>query len=465
MGIVGGALILILGFWRANKFIRQGSVFLVLGSTIIILTTFAAREIYDFFNPLSALLIMFSSATFVALSSLKYKSEHLSFASLILAAIAPLLVNAPSPEYTVLFAYLFVVTLGTLWVVALTGWRTLVTTALVIIAVYSFPHLSPYSGADRQVLLLFAYAFSALFFAASSLGILRQKNEGKADPRPDLLTAGGTGLFLLAWIYFVATKEWQVLIIVAWMIVFAIGAFNIFRLTGKKNAFYTQASVSILYLAVATAIQIGANNIPLLTMTYTIEATLLAVFVYIINQNRLLAEKISSLMIGPALLSLGSIFSVSWRNGVIHQDFSVLFLLAITLGGLGLFFWSLAKQDGKKSETGNIFMVAGSIYAYLLLWLSLHSGANSGNDTSTMIALVVYTIIGLVTYVQGQNPNKKALRYYGSVLLAFVVGWLLIVQIWGMGLPDRIITLLLIGALLASTAFIGRSSSVVANKK
>ena len=55
LGIIAGALILVLGWWRIRKYLNQGGVFIVLGSTTILLTIFAAREIYGFFTPLSAL--------------------------------------------------------------------------------------------------------------------------------------------------------------------------------------------------------------------------------------------------------------------------------------------------------------------------------------------------------------------------------------------------------------------------
>jgi uncharacterized membrane protein len=74
LGIVAGASFILLGWWRIRKYIHQGGIFLVLGSTTILLTIFAAREIYGFFTPLSALAVMFLSTAFVALASVKYKA-------------------------------------------------------------------------------------------------------------------------------------------------------------------------------------------------------------------------------------------------------------------------------------------------------------------------------------------------------------------------------------------------------
>lgn len=105
LGLVSGALILVLGWWRIQKFLHQGEIFLVLGSTTVLLTLFAARELYGFFTPLSALVVMFLSTAFVAFVSVRYKNRSLALASLILAGVAPLLTNSPAPDYVGLFPY------------------------------------------------------------------------------------------------------------------------------------------------------------------------------------------------------------------------------------------------------------------------------------------------------------------------------------------------------------------------
>ena len=133
LGIVAGALFILLGWWRIKKYINQGGIFLVLGSTTILLTIFAAREIYDFFTPFSALVVMFLSTAFVALASVKYNNRARSLLSLTLAGIAPLLTKAPETDHIGLFAYLFVVILGVIWIVALTGQRKLTAVSLIII--------------------------------------------------------------------------------------------------------------------------------------------------------------------------------------------------------------------------------------------------------------------------------------------------------------------------------------------
>lgn len=465
LGITAGVIILIIGWWRIRNYVNQGSVFLVLGSTVILLTIFAAREIYNFFDPFSALIVMFLSTAFVALMSVKYNAKFLALSSIVLAAVAPLLTNSPKPDYISLFAYLLVITIGVVWVIAIRGWRELTIVALVIVSLYSAPHLLSHTLADKGVLLLFAYAFATIFFITNTLGILKLKGK---EITSDLIAAAGNGLFLLVWIMSFAQEEWKSLIISAWMVVFLAGAFAAFKMTQRKEPFFIYAGVAIAMLAAATSVELSG---PSLVIAYTIESGIISLLAYAILKDIKIAEVLSLILIGPAILSLESITSRAWSKEVFNNDFFVLLILALVIFGLGFLFWRQRKTLGESSSPliSNALLIVGSIYVYVLLWLSLHSafdyysvgqfapyGKAAIIDYGTMISLVIYTIIGIITYTYGKLNDKKSLRLYGAALLGFVVIRLFIVDVWRMELTGRIITFFVIGALLMSTAFIGR---------
>lgn len=452
LGLIAGVLILFFGWWRVKSYLHQGSIFLVLGSTVILLTIFAAREIYNFFTPASALVVMFLSTAFVALASVKYHTRWLALGSLVLAGVAPLLTNSSSANYIGLFSYLLIVVLGAIWIVALTGQRELTTAALILVTFYSLPHLlSLTHSTQEELLLIFAYVFTAIFFITNALGIIKLKDK---EITPDLVTAAGNGLFLLAWIMTAAQDEWRSLVIAAWMIVFAAGAFMIFKITQRRDPFYTYSGVSIVMLAAATAAELRGAT---LTIAYTLESGLISLVAYSLLRDLRLTAKVSLLLIVPIILSFESMTSRSWVMNVFSKDFFVLFILGLILLGLGLFFWLKSKEaeDKESSQFGAALLVAGSIYAYILLWLSLHAALLS-DDLAVMISLVVYTLMGLLTYFYGRSQGKRALQLYGAILLGFVVARLLFIDVWKMALTDRIITFFLIGSLLVSTAFLGR---------
>jgi len=357
-------------------------------------------------------------------------------------------------DHVGLFAYLFVVILGAIWIVALTGQRKLTAASLIIISAYSAPHLlstSSFPLVDIQTLLLFAYAFAALFFLTNIAGILKSKGK---EIVPDLVVAAGNGLFLLAWIMTAAQDEWKSLIIAEWMIVFAVGAFLIFRITQRREPFYVYAGVGIAMLAAATSAELKGAT---LTIAYTIESGIIALIAYTVLRDIKIAERTSLLLIGPAILSIGSITSRAWLTSVIHKDFFVLLVLGLTMLGLGTFFLRhVKKTDDKEPRQLNVtLLIVGSAYAYVLLWLSLHAGLLNDN-TAVMISLVIYTIIGLIAYFYGLANGKRSLYLYGGALVGFVVGRLLLVDVWRMELAGRIVMFFLIGALLVSTAFLGR---------
>ncbi len=452
IGIIAGVFIILLGWWRIKKYINQGGIFLVLGSTTILLTLFAAREVYDFFTPISVLVVMFLSTAFVALASVKYNSRSLALASLVLAGIAPLLTNSPSTDYVGIFLYLLVTVVGAIWIVALTGMRELTAAALILISFYSLPHLMSFSSSDKGVLLLFAYAFAVIFFLTNTAGILKLKDKKIIS---DLITAAGNGLFLLAWIMAAAQDEWKSLIISAWMIVFLIGAFLVFKITQKQKTFYVYAGIGIAMLAAATSAELNGAT---LVIAYTIECGIISLITYLFLRDIKIAERINLLLIGPIILSTGSITSGAWATGVIHKDFFVLLVLGLTLFWLGLFF--LPRLRTAKDEEPRLFnatlLIVGSIYLYVLFWLSLRA-AFLNEDTAVMFCLIIYTIIGLISYFYGFINEKKAIRLYGGLLLGFVIVRLFLVDIWKMELAGRIITFFLIGTLLVSTAFIGKN--------
>jgi hypothetical protein len=247
------------------------------------------------------------------------------------------------------------------------------------------------------------------------------------------------------------------------MIIFTVGAFLIFKATQRREPFYVYAGVGIAMLAAATTVELKGIA---LTIAYIIEAGMIPLITYIVLSDIKIAERMSLLLVGPIILSITSITSSSWSRGVIHEDFFVILLLGVTMLALGLFFFNSYVQEGstKVSKPNPLLLIVGSIYAYILVWLSLHAALNN-DSTAIMISLVIYTIIGLITYFYGLSNEYNTIKIYGGVLLGSVVVRLLLVDVWRMELSGKIIMFFLIGALLVSTAFYrrGKKSEISIN--
>ena len=449
LGMILGVGILGFGWMRMHLYARQGSVFLGLGTMVVILSAYSAAHVYTLIPGRAALGIMFLASAFLALASVRFKVLSLSIVVILVASIAPttLLINA-TPTNVELFAYLFAVTLGTVWIVSLTGWRNLTAVSLTMFLLYSLPRLGV-TDHETGTLLLFAYAFALLFFVTNTVGILKNRD---GDINPDTLTAAANGLILLMWVMAHASQEWKSLIIIGWMMLFVVAAFAIFAITKRKEPFFVYAGVGVAMLAAATAVELEGAA---LTIAYIIESAIIPFVVYLVMGNRKIAESLTLLVAGPALLSLSSM-AANWSSGIPGEHFFVLLLMSAVLFLLGIFFMMIPRENG--SEEGVVMQtlfVAGSIYAYILLWLSLHATIVD-KDTATMICLVVYTLIGLGAYVYGKLSEQKGLSYYGGVLLGFTIAHLLLIDVWNMELSGRIITFFIVGALLMTTAFIGK---------
>lgn len=458
IGLLFGLVVMLLGEWRIRAFKNQGAVLLALGAGIVLLTIFAAQTFYHFFTPALGLGISFLSVVFIALSSVRHNSKSLAALALVLASISPVLAGYSQNDVIWLFSYLFVVALGALLVAAFTGWRFLAPTSLAFVALYFLSTSNSFTYRAESgitILLMFSFAFSFLYYVANIIAILKSDHAEQAD----LLTAGANGLLLLLWVSIAAPDVWKSSIIAVLALIFAAGAFTIFQTHKRSEPIFIYSGIAILMLGVATAMELHGAA---LTIAYILEAGLLTLGTAILGDNSAI-RKVSLLFIIPIVLSLSSIVTNSWRTGIFHSDFAVLFLLVVVLTVLGIFFSSRADAgnvEAEQSAVSTSFTGAG-IYALVLTWLILHSPVIMGYSTGTMVSLFIYTILGITLYFKGKGIEKSPFKTAGIFLLGGVLARLFLVDIWEMPLEGRIITFVVIGILLISTAFLGRSTKQI----
>lgn len=480
IGYIAGMGFLAWGWHRSDKAFGQGSVLMVLGSAILMLTSYAAYAIYGFLPPLAALFLMFLGVLVIAIRSVVYQKRSLAITSLALFGVLPLIVNF-TQDLPWLFAYLLVVVLGMLWVIAVRKWNILLLLSSILVAFYSLIQSSgligfildydrPRFGPDLELGLLLIYAITAVFFVAHTTGILRSE-PGK--DRIHLTVAVINASVLVYWITLAVRPEWRSLMLIAWMLAFTVAAFLLSRMAKRNEPFIVYSFIGIVLLAAATAAQFQG---PILTVAYTVEAAVLVFVTYFLRKSIERAEQWSFFLLGPAFLALSSITSPLWRKGIFHEDFLALLVLIIVIGGVMAFLTVLRSEAKQKmSQIGVLWMVVGSLYAFAMLWVVLHAGTPVmetitnvygrtvtvpkkllDSEVATMLSLFVYTLVGLITYIMGRTQQRKTLSIYGIIVLLSVVGRLLVVDVWEMDLVGRIVTFLLIGGLLVTAALIGR---------
>jgi uncharacterized membrane protein len=456
LGVIVGAVIMVFGWFRMQKYIRQGSVFLWLGSAVVIMTIYGARVVYDFFDPISALSLMFITTVFIALASLKYKIKSLAFIALLMSAIIPLL-TVSSGGTIALFSYLSVIVLGTVWIVSLTGWRFLNLTALIIFFLYSFPYMMSFSSSvqpESKIVLMFIYGFSLLTFIVSLLAVLRKGDE---DKQYDISSALLSSIFLLVSILSIENKSYSSLVIVLWMIIYSVGSFLVYRMTGKKENFFIYSCISIAYLGAATAIELSG---PALILAYVIEAVLVPIAIYLISKEDELVKRFSLLIAVPIFMSFEYMDTYRWREGVWADGFTVLFFVSVGLFILSYLNYIASRDLQKKNVVVSVMSIIGSVFVFILIWLVSHAGINNNYGSATFISLVTYTLVGLAAYIFGKIKDSKTARVYGIVVMTCVVARLLLVDFSSMTIETRVVTAFVIGAILISSAFISKKKKL-----
>lgn len=455
LGIIVGALVMVLGFWRMMRFPQQGGVFMALGAGMTILSIFAGRSVYQFFTPASAIVFDFIIAAFVSFASYKFNLRSLALSAQILAFAAPLLV-AGQTDSIFLFSYLLVISLATLVLAGLMAWRGLILSSLVFVGMYSTPYLiAPHGGmgmysTDASLVLNFAYIFAMLYLLSGMFAVVKR---GVTEANNEIVLALLNGVFLFLWIYNVPGKEWQTLLFAAWAMVFAVGSFIAFRFSSKPDPFYAYGSVAVAFIAAATAAQLDGAA---LTIAFTIEVCLLVVVVLALTKNTKAATSTSILFIAPVALSLASMSRYLVSKELFTKDAFVLLVLALTLIIAGRLIRTAEKEYQTKENTNLwvVLIVFGTMYIWFVIWCFLHILMPLAPDMATFSALTVYTIVGLWAYFVGLFSGDTARKVYGAALLGFVVLRLLFVDVWSMALAGRVITFFVIGILLMSTAFL-----------
>lgn len=455
IGFLIGAIVSLFGAFRMKKSISQGGSFLILGSAIIMITVFAARFIYTFFNPFVALGIVFLSAAYTTLSALRYNSKGLAVSALIVASIAPMLTNSPTVDYVGLFLYIMVIVLGSLWVMFYKNWREVGAAASVMVLLYSiFSGLFGHLGSSEYLVLNLAYLMAIIFFISNIFSILRF---GDKAGKEDGILAIANGALIMLWTMSHAPDVWQSLILAAWMVIFAVGSFIVFAKTKNDKFFYLYSLLAVVFLVTATAIELQGNA---LVFAFIFESAIISIAGYVITGKEVIGHRLSLLMLAPAFMTLSSFASHAWRTGFMHQDFAIILSMSVVLCGVGYFYYLLHKNSDPEYVSGytvspyTLMIIVGSYFFFGLIWKT--SFAIFESSMSILVSLAIYTIIGITSYFFGKLNERKVYQYYGAVLLVLVLIRLIFVDVWNMELGLRISTFILIGILFVSTAFIGK---------
>lgn len=242
------------------------------------------------------------------------------------------------------------------------------------------------------------------------------------------------------------------------MLVFGISGFIVFQTTKNEKLFYMHSLVAILFLAIATSIELSGKT---LLFAFAIEASIISIASFLVTNKIKISQAFGALMVVPMLMSLESVFSPNWLYnngaGIFHVDFAVLLVMGVLLGVLGFFYKAnrSAESDTSEPDFCHIALILSTLYFYVIIWLASHA-VMFNQDSAVLLSLFVYTVVGLGTYFVGLFNMREVLKKYGAVLLMLVVLRLILVDVWHMELALRVVTFIILGVMFISTAFISK---------
>jgi hypothetical protein len=151
--------------------------------------------------------------------------------------------------------------------------------------------------------------------------------------------------------------------------------------------------------------------------------------------------------------------SSDWQTGILHDAFFALTVFTASILTAGMYFYYNQKMKDKRThDIAVIFVIVGGVYALMWIW-KVFFALFIGDFLAPMFTLFVYSIVGMAAYITGEIQKRTILHRFGLGVLIFVVGRLLMVEIWNMELTGRIITFFVIGLLFIGSVLLRKAKT------
>ncbi len=465
-GYVIGIGLMIFGFYWAKKYVNGGTGINLIGAIVVIFTTFTARTpAYDILDPYMALALIFVTSAFVALVALVYQKSSVAHVGLVMASIAPLLIQPVQQNFSGDLLYLLVVTIGVLWIVALTKWRTLIFLSQVIVLFYSLPLIIGF-GASQLTTATYLYlcAFGFIFFATSIFSIIRTNGE---TVRVDGVIAVFNAVFAAAWIFTATPENLQSIAIAGVALAYMIGVFLVFTKTHDTKAFTVYSFVSVALLMIATVLELKENHVALV-LAIVFEAGLATLFTRMLSSDDKASNVVALFNIFAifgvlqALLGIHKVRGISgmgsenieyYANQTALMGDKVTDNITISIIAIAFYFfiWGYLRKIG--SGLANVFLAVNALFVVVFVWQFAHYAL--AYNVATFVSLIIYALAGLAVLFVGSQKGDDMMVKIGRGALVLVALRVLFVDAWSLGSTTAgVLTCIVIGLLLLSTTLI-----------
>jgi len=459
-GILSGCCFMTWGTLRMKKVLREGETLLIIGAIILVTSIFAGQHLYHLYPEAVALLLMSFVALVIATIAYINKREVLAVCGVLMIGISPVLAGYDSvtPNVSGLLTYLFCMTLGVIWLSKVTSWRSITFLSTIVVFAYVAPYFIQYHeyllygglsqpfAIDIDVLRFFAVIFSILFNMSAFFTLLF----GKKITRDDFSLVATAAGFIAFSLFTLSTPDLLALKLAAVAILYMILAVILTKI--KNYSYYVElyATVSILFLIVAT---VKTAHLDMLPTVFSVEAIVLTIFYrFAFGAPYPIA----------AVFLYGGSFLISWFNiSEVGTTWQATVGFVATL--ISTYFpYLLAQRDksmGKTNAHSNIStisIVAGNILASVGFYTCVENiGTIMKYDSSLIkgIQYSAYAIVGSFLYFTSRSMHHGVRYFFGIGFIIYVVAALLLYEVWMMDITARIVIFFLIGLLFISSIY------------
>lgn len=207
----------------------------------------------------------------------------------------------------------------------------------------------------------------------------------------------------------------------------------------------------MVFILLVSPLNAFPGDFSIIVIAYMVEVVFLTLLARVLFSETVMA-RVSLGIVLPLVLSLSSIGMYVASHEVFNEHF---FAIVLVAGALGVFSRMIRNEAApEQMYLSKAYRLAFIAYGLVLLWVIPQNAFPT--DVATGFSLLIYTMIGLASYIKGRLHDDKKRTFFGTALLVFVIAHLLLVDVGKMNDIGRIFTFGLIGVLLMSSAFIGK---------
>ena len=464
IGIVAGIAIL---FW-SERFRRKGFAgfafsLKAIGIGALYLSLWAACQFYHLIPAPVAFGAMVMVTITSAVLSLRQNAELLAALALLGGFLTPVLISDNQNHEVVLFCYLALLDLGTVWVVAIKGWKRLLFGSLIGTAVlFGAWASSYYTEAQLVTTLAFATFFFLLYAGAPFLG--RRSTEDSLSANLMVWLPIFNAAFYFSTSYLILIDHYRFEL--AWLAV-GIAAFFLVltRLLQRRSGFESRVygplylALGIGFLTIAIPLKLGGHwN----TLGWIIESG--ALFWAAHRSQSLLLRALGGCAFVLGVTRLIAVDSFQHVALLINARFG-LYLTAIA--ALGLLAYYSMKEGGDSNRQWSATAIIGiNVLALLALHFELVAyfqpqfiAAYSETERLSIATVrafsysAVWMLYGSGLMLVGFWKRSAFLRWQAIVLLALTVIKVFLFDIGTLQRGYRIVAFIVLGAILLAVSF------------